>query len=557
MNEATGRSKLQMALPILLLKNYLHFLSRRPISGSNLHFKAGRIASLQSLAPLLEQTDSDEVRQFTHMLRTLTTTNLARFAPQILRQLQRHKEPPIPRNLVASVNGPDADFFAGAKKTLLILGQGIGIGDEILTFPLAGTLRRRMEPDGSLKVLSSYRELWRDVEGVDNQALYGGLQELVDAIRSGEYDLVVMVDFERPGLLSTMCEEAAVSRYIELAMGLRELSALDKRTGRLWKLERPEPYYANFYHHMERMQRWLGGEQSVKLLPRHTEPVKNEVQVARELVIYASPFTSKEDPSERYWADLLLAMLPEKLSTGMRIKILVDSGANFSTRAFAVELAKAIDGAGRERVRCETASSVGLSGSLLSLADAMRRIERADVIVTSDSFPAHAGQLYGKLTLVLARDGVENWRAPAAGNFYLRAGHPLNELSMQARVLLRDLAGLGGDEGGLRFSKPVVMLKESAEQLRRALLDDQKSVPKLWTECRECTRAVIEGLQMWTPGYEVLVADHDYTQLLPVLPEADLSLLELQLHLRCRLAEWLNSNLLKYARWGLVEDVRR
>ncbi|UWZ85523.1 glycosyltransferase family 9 protein [Occallatibacter riparius] len=539
-------------LPILLLKNYLHFLSRRPISGSNLHFKTGRIASLQTLAPFLSSSGVESIEDCVGMLRALTTTNLARFAPQILRGLHRYKEPELPRNIVVCNSPPPPEFFSGVKRAVIILGQGIGIGDEILTFPLAGSLRRRMPAGASLFVLSSYRDLWRDVEGVDSQGLYDGLGELVERIRCGDYDLVAMVDFERPGLLSTLCREPGVTRYIELAMGLRELSALDKTGGRVWKLEHPDPYYANFYHHMDRMKEWLGdGEERPSHLP---EAVAPKTPAGREIAIYVSPFTSKEDPSQQFWSELLLSMLPEELPPGVTVQFAIDSGANYATRAFSRELAESIDKAGRAGVSARAASTIGVAGSLLSLADAMQRIAKTDIVVTSDSFPAHAGQLYGKLTLVLAREGVENWRAPAPGNFYLRAGAPIAELIAQTRVLLGDLGETCVVEASVAYAPSMQALRRSAHSLHCALNRadaeiDSQTLRTRWTDCREATLEVVMQAKDWPGCYAVLLADNDYLNLLPVLPAGDLASAASLLHLRCRAAEWRNSNLLKYACW--------
>jgi hypothetical protein len=547
-----------LLLPVLLLKNYLHFLSRRPISGSNLHFKTGRIASLQTLAPFLLSSGVESIEDCVAMLRALTTTNLARFAPQILRGLHRYKEPELPRNIVVSNSPPPPAFFNSVRRAVIILGQGIGIGDEILTFPLASALRRRMPADASLSVLSSYRDLWRDVEGVESQGLYDGLGELVEKMRCGDYDLVAMVDFERPGLLSTLCKEPAVTRYIELAMGLRELSALDKAACRVWKLEHPDPYFANFYHHMERMRVWLGDEQphpsdrSMAAVPK--------TGAGREIAIYVSPFTSKEDPSQQFWSELLLAMLPEELSPGLTVRFEIDSGANYATGAFARELAESIEMAGRAGVSARAASTIGVAGSLLSLADAMQRIAKTDIVVTSDSFPAHAGQLYGKLTLVLAREGVENWRAPAPGNFYLRAGAPIADLIDQARVLLSDLGETCVIETSVARTPAIRALRRSAHDLHCAfdLADaeiDCEALRRAWTESREATLEVVMEAENWPSGYSVLLADNDYRNLLPVFPAGDVTSAASLLHLRCRAAEWRNSNLLKYACWPGFEAI--
>ena len=46
----------ELHLPLLLLSQYLFYLSRRPISESNLHYLDARLRGLQSLAPLLERS---------------------------------------------------------------------------------------------------------------------------------------------------------------------------------------------------------------------------------------------------------------------------------------------------------------------------------------------------------------------------------------------------------------------------------------------------------------------------------------------------------------------
>jgi len=563
-----------LMLPVLLLKNYLHYLSRRPISASNVHFKTGRIASLQSLAPLLLEADDADVRRAARMLRTLTPESMTRLAPEIQRMIHPWKEQALPRWVVVTGDGPDDEFFHGIRNALMVLGQGIGIGDEIMTFPLAGCLRRRMDPDAHLHVLSSYRELWRDVEGVDSDGLYGGLLEVVETIRSGQYDMVAVVDFERPGLASAMCLESGASRYVEMAMGSREMSALDGRRGWQGQLAQPKAYFTNLYHNMQRIRRWFGDEgtgtglrRAAGSAPAASDPsdpldaLDSVDRRGRELTIYVSPFTSKEDPSERYWSQLLHGMLPEELGPGERVKLWIDSGANPATRAFAQSLAGTVQGLVYDGVTCEPVASLGLGGSLLSLADAMRRIEQADMVVTADSFPAHAGQLYGKLTFVLARDGVENWRSPARGNFYVRASAPLERIGAQLRMLLHDLTGVGNDSaqapGKARCDADILALAHAAARLTDAIaaFDGEAAdaagpgAAQAWADCRACLLAALDGAPEWPEGQDVLLIDHDYRALMPEVSGASIDLTGYREHMACRWAECENSNLLKYAYW--------
>jgi ADP-heptose:LPS heptosyltransferase len=562
-----------LMLPVLLLKNYLHYLSRRPISASNVHFKAGRIASLQSLAPLLAEADEPEVRHAARMLRTMTPESMTRLTPEIQRMIHPWKEPALPRGVVVTGDGPDDEFFLGIRNALVVLGQGIGIGDEILTFPLAGCLRRRMDPEARLHVLSSYRDLWRDVEGVDSQGFYGGLLEVVETIRSRQYDMVAVVDFERPGLASAMCHEAGARRYVEMAMGSREMSALDVRRGLMGQLSQTKIYFTNLYHNMQRIRRWFGDygtDTGLRESTAKTEPGCNELPDGRDLTIYVSPFTSKEDPSERYWSELLHRMLPEKLAPGERVKLWIDSGANPATRAFAQSLAGAVQGLVYAGVTCEPVASLGLGGSLLSLADAMRRIEQADMVVTADSFPAHAGQLYGKLTFVLARDGVENWRAPARGNFYLRASAPLERIGAQLRLLLQDLTGMGtgadGSAAETTSAAAILALGRAAARVSEAIgaFEDANAgegqtheAADAWGHCRACLLAAIDSAADWPAGQDVLLIDHDYRELMPEIDGASLVLAGYREHMICRWAECENSNLLKYAYWRTTAAERQ
>src|SRR5262249_32169915 len=140
-----------------------------------------------------------------------------------------------------------------------------------------------------------------------------------------------------------------------------------------------------------------------------------------DFVILAGPFTSKEEPSERYWSELLTGLVPPELDRPVRL--VVDSGPTPATASFAAALARAARGQEHPRVRLEVAR--GGRGGRPTLGETIDGVCAADVVVAADSFLAHVAPLFGVPALIVAREGLEDWRVPSGRNFYFRAEDPV------------------------------------------------------------------------------------------------------------------------------------
>ena len=70
----------EQRLPVLLLSQYLYFLSRRPISESNLHYLLSRLQGLQSLAPVFAGSGHPALERVVLQLRQLHPAAFRRIA---------------------------------------------------------------------------------------------------------------------------------------------------------------------------------------------------------------------------------------------------------------------------------------------------------------------------------------------------------------------------------------------------------------------------------------------------------------------------------------------
>jgi ADP-heptose:LPS heptosyltransferase len=553
----------ELVLPVVLFGRYLYFLARRPISESNLHYRATRVAGLQTLIPLFANEAHPPLAKVAEMLRTLTPANLVRLAPAIQRVVRIYRDPLLPRTFVSTEESTDAEFFAEVQRVLVLIGPAIGIGDEIITFSLPRALRAilAVTPGVQITVASSYPQVWDRVDGVDAARPYGDMQGLLKCVRSDSFDLLMVVDFETPGLTNAMCFEPTVSRYIELSLGPRQMLVLDKVRQRQWRMPVAEPNFDNFYDCMRHMMHWLGAPEdlSTEALIRSEE--RGKATNPDELIFFINAFTSKEDPSERYWSELLASMLPPELEQPVRL--VINTGPNLATRSLAFAMARRVEALGRKGVRCEVPYHADKPGTTLTIGDIFLFSNRADVVVTADSFPAHAAQLYRKLTVVLGRENTENWRSPSPRSFYFCSTQSLDEVSFGIRCLLRDALDRSMDVDAVPAhgcgARPrlhcVLQLASAAARLRELLAsklspgDESEDAAWVaaWERCRNAQAALLESLAEASPGYLVLFDDNVYHELLPRLPSSnsahDVAIWQ---HRRRRLREWENSNLVKY-----------
>jgi len=170
-------------LPLAFLHRYTAFLFRRPVSRSNARYLETRLEGLRSLAQLLEHEGVSGVGPVIGLLRRLNVPNFPRLAPQLLERLTLLTRDELPPDVVVTPRPPAGGLLAACRRVLVVLGPGIGVGDEIMCFPLPRWLRR-MAPGAEVGTLSAYPGLWDRVADVAQCRTYAGYSEVVKALRN-------------------------------------------------------------------------------------------------------------------------------------------------------------------------------------------------------------------------------------------------------------------------------------------------------------------------------------------------------------------------------------
>lgn len=543
----------EVKLPVSLLTRYVLFLTRRPISSSNPHYLGRRLEGLRSLAEPIASAGVPLLDEAVRQLEAMTPANFHRLAERLQATLLPLAPAitELPRDYVVSGSSPRPELLTGARRVLLIAGPAIGVGDELILFPLPGWLRA-VNPDAEITVMSGYGGLWDRVGGVDHRVTYRAHRELLDAIRgdgpAGAYDVVVLADFERPDLHPAVCGELSTGCYVELSLGGRSGVLVDARNRWLHRQRGPLPYASNFYFGLPHLAEWLGLDAGLgdrrRAVRRTAEPPGDRLRV------YVNAFTSKYDPSALYWSRLLSAVLQQRPERP--IDVVVDPGTNTQTQAFAHALVRSAS--------ARTAPGVTLSvarpaqGASMSFEDVFSQMERAHVTICTDSFPAHAAPLFGCATLVIADVGLENWRVPFQPVWYLSPQADVDAVATAMRQVLRRFETDGGEPMPIADPAPEHELLATSRRVgellgdARDLGDRFDSLCGAYRDFSRSYRTVAERLDRWPEAYRELFADVDYLEPLDVPVEGvprDLSG-DLAFHLRDRWQWWQNTNLRKY-----------
>ena len=553
-------------LPLTLLSQYLFFLTRRPISASNSHYLDNRLRGLKSLRKPLLGTGLPRMATALRQLEALQPASLGRlgrdlqvsllpFAPVISK---------LPRDLVIADSPPPARLWHGLRRVLVILGPGIGIGDEIVFFPLPRWLKERC-PDLAVSVLSAYPGLWSRVAAADQCLSYTDHGELLAALRGeppyGGFDLVLVADFEMPELYRAVSWEDRIPLYLEISLGSRSAFLVDNVGRRLNRLMHFIPYFENYYFALHQILRQMGftaaGNGSS---PGRFSGVVRQAPKPRRgsrLRLFVSPFTSKYNPSQAYWSHLLAAIgcTPEG-AAALPLEIALDSGKNAATERFASALLRSLKArlGAAPQVTLELACSPGQR--TLSLASAFDQMEAADAVLCADSFAAHAAPLFGCTTLVLAPPEVENWRVPYARSYYLGTEEPVAEVGLAVRRLLEHcLPGRPGlaplpppTQGDRRLDSLTCRLDEL---LAADGQPDPARLREVYDEFLHAYQATVGNLARRPRDLAPLLHDSPYDPALRRLSgnggaAADGGLApELLLHLRDQLERWQSTNLRK------------
>ena len=542
----------ELRLPLALLSRYLFFLSRRPVSSSNFHYLQSRLDGLKSLRGALEADPSPVVADVIRRLETLHPPSFKRLAPSLeLALLPVFKaDSGLPRDVVVEDGPPRPDWIARLRRVLLVFGPGIGIGDELIFAPMPRWLRAR-KGDLEISTLSGYGNLWNRLYPDGRAFTYSTHREILGCLR-GEppfdgYDLVVFADFEAPELYRSIAAEGRLPLYLEISLGSRSAFLVDNRRRWLHRLHHITPYFENYYFALDHLLRALGISPVERFAPQIGGPPAGRDGGS---TIFVSPFTSKYDPSKGYWGRLIQGVAPER---GKVVNFVLDTGKNASTRRFAADLAKAVER--RLPPGCTIRLAAPDEGSNLSLGGVFDQLDASDMVICADSFAAHAGPLFGCAVLVVAKRGLEPWRAPYRRSFYFDGDKPVRETAASMRALAEDLSGgVGSAQAAARVTRAEARLGELTAELDRSFervsesSNGASALPlRQYAELVRLHQAVAKSTRPLQDGHAALFRDSFAER--PVRPPAapdETAAAPLALHLRDQFERWKNTNLAKY-----------
>jgi hypothetical protein len=196
----------------------------------------------------------------------------------------------------------------------------------------------------------------------------------------------------------------------------------------------------------------------------------------------------------------------------------------------------------RGDVRCDLA----VMGRAASLSEMLELVRAADVVISADSYLAHAGPALGARTIVIARKGLEPWRVPSPSSFYLSSSTDAASVAASIQALLREWFAASKSLSP-RERPESRRLIQAASALRSALDAPIEQLLASWQECLDAHNAVVAALPDWPRGWTALVEDHPYGRLMPRAPARGNDDAAVRGHLTNRFAECENSNL-----WKLV-----
>lgn len=547
-----GSENLHLALG--MLSSYLFFLLRRPISNSNTHYLARRIKGLKSLGAVLARSDSQQIRAIAEKLESLQPANLSTVARDLQVQLVLvHKPGPLPADYVVSNRPPGPSLFANVRRVLLALGPAIGIGDEMIFYPIPVSIKAIL---GSvhIAVMSGYQGLWDSVRGVDDRIYYSTHRELLDVLNGRHennlepFDLIIFGDFEKPGLAPLVWLAPHTQRYVELSLGAQHAAVVDNVSRSFRSTSLIPEAGTSYYGALDQLLEWLG-IQSHKI-KRYKDVVQHQESAPLHSIrIFVSPFTSKYNPSLIYWSQILSSLWLRY--SQHQVEFVLDPGANPNTERFSSALAKSAMAQAAPGIRFSLA---GQGGHGLPLQGVFTEMERSHVVLCADSFAAHAGPLFGCTTLVVAAPGLENWRTPSSQSYYFDTGQPVGKMAAAMREILNLTFSRTQEERamelGSTLGEDAFRLNQATDRLR-ALLQDRGTqmegeLAEANTKFGESYKAVIRNLGEWPGECSAIFQDVDYDRIWRMdshsgdLPEWDW--LD---HLQTALARWENTNLRK------------
>jgi ADP-heptose:LPS heptosyltransferase len=295
------------------------------------------------------------------------------------------------------------------RRILVTVGPNIGIGDQLILFPLVQALRARF-PAALIESLSSHASLWELCPAVDRavQAADDLLAIPVAArdLLAQERDaLVVFTEFASAPFYRNLEVVPGFDRFVYVDSGARCGRLVDQRRGAVRELEGdPEQ---SIFEFCGAARHWLGlaaaGEPYGAAAAARWRPLR------APRVVYLNPFSSKDHAriSPLWWSRVLA-----EAAAGGPIAATIFAGTNEECRRFARAIAAGLGGSG-----C-TAALHG-ERAVPSVGETITAAMHSDAVLGLDTFTGHLPMLCATRAVVVFFDGRggswDGWRSPHAG----------------------------------------------------------------------------------------------------------------------------------------------
>jgi hypothetical protein len=296
------------------------------------------------------------------------------------------------------------------RRILVIIGPNIGIGDQLIYFPIVEALAARFSA-ARVDAVSYTSALWDLCPSVAKptsrvRTLVGPFVLAREAMAEEPTTLVVFSEFASAPFYRNLETVPGLPRFVYFDTGARCLRIVDQERGliREWQGRPSENIFQFCCHAMN----WLGLGQTA---PAHYGPVVAGSARAKADVrrVYVNPFSSKDHSTIRptFWA----GALDEAAKRGP-IHANIFAGTNDECRRFARAIASSVTS---NRV---TVSHHG-EAEVPSVLETLEAAADADVCFGLDTYTAHINVFRPVRSLVVFFEGLggtwDAWRSPHTG----------------------------------------------------------------------------------------------------------------------------------------------
>jgi len=465
----------------------------------------------------------------------------------------------VPSDVLVVERGPRARVSTSVSNILLVMGPGIGIGDEITFFGLPRMLKQVFRSP-RIQVVSTYRGLWDCVRGVDTTLYYDEnldtpfrLFALPSADIPSSFDLVFFIDFDHPNLYYCFFDHPQVSLFAEIALASYSAALVDNPARKLYRLRNHYHHCNNTYLGLDRLlESLLGIRSSWPSFDRLEDTGCSRSRLPFRILV--NPFSTKANPNVETWMQLItgLALLAR---CDFPMKFVVNTGLDDGAEAFVLDLVRACADHLPQWASVEPLLKPGCTGPdrFLLLPDMLKETAICHAVMGTDSFTAHMAPLFDCLSLVIGDPVHLPWHVPHERCFYLNQHAPVSETVEGMQLILssiRDAILGSGHDNSRHWTDSAAQLNALTTQLGRCFVEpDRLSEADLLSAFQVLaeTRDAFVSMAMRTPALSKLMVDRHYpTTVRFTLDDSANEEADRRVYLEARWEEWNNSNLRKY-----------